>query len=834
MATPQTRVKTPGANKQSWFDGYITGLVGKLDGLTKSTRQWRYYQWSANELMSKGVHLFAYDSAGGTFREWDDEDQDLYTPFPYTEMVSGILQSEYSKSNPKIIPNIDSEDRKAQGVKGDLQKAADSIYERFWRQHPEERQREAALVVTRDLVWSFLERNQKGGRKIVVPNLQGQDQEQSGSSFCLECGSEGPEEMPECQKCGSTSVMGVPGSSMTSLANQGNESYQQGEWVRRIIDPFQVEVLHRVAQFKESPYLIFDDIEFKGRLAGEYDHVKIDNFNFNLMSGNVTGLHYKIGLENVIGNTGQFNQNRGRAMHWGGLADMSDLMAYRRRVWLDPCLYEAQRCEQESELPGMDKAIPKGARLGDVLGDGMLTHFLNATPVKYEDQHKGDYWDCYRYSTPASGFYGTGISSVTSLNKGLDEVMSYRLQHLLAAALGIFITDPRLKGITAQPGRVYSPQDMLVPGEDIRKLAAHIAPAAVGSEPANLAQTLTEGIIQISGARNVSASGVDPGSMNTATAQRRAEGTQNAIIAPKTEQFAAHVARVTGQVIALEKKLGTLPRYYSKFGETHGIWLDPLDIPDDVSFSVDPDSHQPKTLADRRDDTGSAINLGWGTQNISPEAQEQIASVFQMPKGEDDYENWSTKGEKRLDAMKMLAPQIMAMPVPPQEPQVDPETGEAVPPPDPEAQQTLALIQAAKAMPDVMDSHPMMIRYWLSIYVTDEYDELPPVVQKAIGSLFELHQNAILVQQSQAQQKKMVSEAPMREQIAGEQEQNAGAQRSADAQNAVTQHGMHEEAAQAQHGRQMEAAGVQHQHAVEIEKLKGRQQKELANSKPKK
>ena len=100
MSTPKPKITTSDSGKESWLGTFVTGLVSKLDGLTKASRQWRYDRWASDELMSKGVHLFAYDSATGNYREWDDEDQDLYSPFPYTEMVSQILQSEYSKSNP--------------------------------------------------------------------------------------------------------------------------------------------------------------------------------------------------------------------------------------------------------------------------------------------------------------------------------------------------------------------------------------------------------------------------------------------------------------------------------------------------------------------------------------------------------------------------------------------------------------------------------------------------------------------------------------------------------------------------------------------------------------
>jgi hypothetical protein len=176
------------------------------------------------------------------------------------------------------------------------------------------------------------------------------------------------------------------------------------------------------------------------------------------------------------------------------------------------------------------------------------------------------------------------------------------------------------------------------------------------------------------------------------------------------------------------KKNGVEADYYSKFGDTYGKWIDPLEIPEDVSFRVEEDSHQPRTGEDVKNDSVAAINLGWGSGRLSPQADEQLGKVFRMPPGAEGYKDWATKAEFRLDAIKEIIGQVeQAM-----------QAGAPV-----STNPVLMVIQMAKAMPQPVDHNPMMQRFYLEeVYLSDEFDKGSQLFQAVIIQLIQLHQAA--------------------------------------------------------------------------------------------
>lgn len=180
------------------------------------------------------------------------------------------------------------------------------------------------------------------------------------------------------------------------------------------------------------------------------------------------------------------------------------------------------------------------------------------------------------------------------------------------------------------------------------------------------------------------------------------------------------------------------PRWFSKFGQTRGKWLDPLNIPGDLRCRVEPDSAYPRTNEDVRRDTANAMGLGWGTGQNQPHVDEHISTVFNLPKGPNDYDDWKVKAEKRLDALKFGYEALTEFGI----------AGET-------AVQFMIeqMTQICRPNPK-LDSHQAFIRFWTEYYLSDEYDELPQEVQTAIDLLVTEHEFAMY----EEMQEKMLAE----------------------------------------------------------------------------
>lgn len=835
-------------------------LIDRYWALGRFSRQRRHYIWSQVELFSKGIHFFSYNHQKGSYQEWDQKDQDIYTPVPLVQYAVENIAAEFSKSKPKIMPHADSDDRKIKAALSELEHVADSLFSRFYLENPEERQREAKLAPLRDSVFIFLDYDHTAGADIETPIYEPKE-----SSVCVDCGTEVPDNgqgsIPQvsmglsdnanmqvagnlegvqpqldgllaCPQCGSSNIHTV-----TGIAQTGTQKGKQGEVKRYVVDGFQIDTVDRRFSVRETNYLRYDDILFVDEAKQSYPHVEIKGKAYLGRSDvGFSGLHTLRQLEILISNTGNLDQSKPDNVASFSGAYLEDSKCVRSRIWFLPSAYRSIAAPANTQLPGTDDVLPSGARMAELYPDGAMITLINDKIVKIDRQVLTDRWVAYKYSIPTSGMFGCGMAPIVSLNKAYDELTSIETQGALSSSLGITLIDERVKGYVNKPGTYTYVSDRL-PDEKLTDMVAHMTTGNPGPQVGMLRQSYKENIADLSLARNPNTQGMTAQGMKTATGVRYQDETANALSSPKLELFAAACAEVIEKTVKLEKTYNVRPRYYSKFGDTVGKWIDPLDIPEEIRFIPEEDSHQPRTQENRKSDTGNAISLGWGTPNLLPIAQEQIAKEFRMPKGEDDYDAWSIKAEKRLDAMREVArvmgQQEEAMAQSGMQQPPDSEGSEIVPD-DEMAQPAMSLIQFAKAAPQPLDNHILFQRFWTEVYLSDDFDEMPPVLQDAIVQLHGLHEVAMAQKQGQQAMLQQSALAPVMEQEQAMQQGQQESQNVADAESQDRQQVAQQESDEAARQHEREMTQEKFKHEDKQTKMKTDAQKAVASKRQKK
>lgn len=801
----------------------LTKLIKKYDELTKSSRQRRHYIQAQVDLFAKGIHFTSYDPRKATFTEWNQEDVDacMYTPVPLVEYAVESIAAQYTTSKPNIVPHCPTDDRKMKAVVRELKVVADDLFNRFYLSNPEDRQREAKLCPLRGGNYIFLEYDYDKGPEYEMPQYQGQEQ-----MACLECGAEVPAEMgqmdqtammnlmqpgmeqpqpgmegmqqgPMCPECGSTELQAVMG-----LQNQGNQTKKQGEVCRYVVDGLQVEVFDRRFDVDKSPYLFYDEILFTAEAKKLYPWVKIDGKAcLGRWDTGYSGLHYLYQLETMIANTGRLDQSKPDYTTGYGGAYLNELQCWRRRAWFDHCVYADIVLPNATQLPGTQYLLPQGTRLGDVYPDGLCIHLINDTIAKLDNQNKNDVWSHYKYSVASTGQHGTGVASIVSMNRGYDELTSIQTQAALMSALGITMVDERVKSFKNIPGQYCTvPTDARMPGESLENLVAHKDTKGPSADVEMVRQSYRELMADLSRTSNPNSSGLDREGMGTATGVKYQASAVNTLTAPPLELFAANCAKVIEQAVKLEKKFNLRPRLYSAQGSTTKRWFDPIDIPDDVRFYAEEDSYQPRTMQTQRDDLAAGISLGVGTGTLEPALDERARQLFGLDKGANTYEDWAIKAESRLDAMKLVAEQVeMAIPD-------DPETA------------GLMIIMGADAAPRPMDSPEAFTRFWQELYLTDEFEEFTPGLQKAVEMLWTAHQDAGAALMALQVQRGLVAQGPAMQLQQSQMEEQEGKQKQAEAEGRMAE----EESAERAHGREMEKQASQQKHEQKMAQTKAK------------
>lgn len=867
--------------REQVFEARLLREVQTRWDLTKTSRPRRYYLHLVAALFAKAIHYVSWNHRTGMVEEWSQEKiaKCMYTPVPLLEYAVETIAAQYTNSNPRIVPMpADKNDPKTKAVVRVLTDFADYLDFEFYRADPYQRQTEAKMIPLRG-AYNFLEWDKKGGAKLQLPQYEGEQ-----GLLCTDCGYEVPQGEQACPHCGSTNIQPA----MTGMTNAGPADTYAGCVRRHLVDPFQVEIYDRNRGIEESPYLIYDDIEFKTRILRRYPWLKAITGNAPLGNSNegFLGIHYLLQLQTAVSNTGRLDQSQPDYLGMGAFTSsyagsfLNESLCWRRRAWLDPEEYaDWTTGDRPTQFPGDNRVIPPNTPVAPMFPDGLLLHIINGNQVvKLENQSKNAVWVYIAYRPSAEGLVGAGVNPLVSLNRGYDEANSFEMQALLMAALGIVIADERVKNIRNIPGSVATiPISARLPNESIMSLVGRLdmggAQAISAAEP--LKQGYRANFADLSMTASPNASNLDREGMGTATGVRYQSGAVNTLTGPPMELYSGAKAQVIEKAIALTRVHGIRPFMFGKYGETATRWLDPIVIPEKLRFGAAEDSWRPRTIETEREEVGAAIQLGIGLAEFTnPAVEDKAMRVFGLDSDTDDYEDWVVRGEKRLDALKAALPLAMQeaqqmaaqlASLPPEEQAQWQEAQEQGLIPTPEQAVAKRLIELAGVTPRPldMDGHIHYVRFWKEIYNTDEFDSFPPPLQDAIEELYIMSQDGIgqamavaTDQATTAQGPAMEAQAKMAAQQA-QVEAQAGGQADAakiEGEMALQQGEMalkakemegkekeikaktaesarDEKAAKGEHERTEKEEKLTHSNTLEIEKLKHKNAMELETKK---
>jgi hypothetical protein len=802
------------------LESQLTKIVEKLWARGKESRARRHNIWAQAELFSKGVHFFTYSDKDCSYEQIPRSKVSMYTPIPLLQQQVEMIAAEYSKSKPRIIPHVESDNRKKQLVARELQPVADSLFQSFYLADPDRRQREAKLAPLRDMVYILIEYDKGAGEEIELPQYE-QSQGQTGNATCADCGYEVEGQKPICPHCGSENI--EQPEPLMGIANKGATKVKQGKPKKTVVDAFCVDTNDRRFDLEDVTYLRYDEILYKSEAEELYPHIGEIKGKASLGNSEkgYNGLHTLEQLETIIANSGALDQSKThKSKDYFGGNFLDEDRCIRSRVWLRPVEYRKVVAPVPTQIPGTAYLVPGGTKYAPMYPDGCILHLINDEIVLVERGVLDSNWVAYRYSVATTGMYGSGVSNLVSLNRGYDELTSFTTQYALMASLGILVVDDRMQDFQNIPGRINRYKDRRR-DEKIGDSFAQISPSPMSPVVEGLRQSFKADLADASMARNPNNSSLTEDGMQTATGVRYQNATANAITAPKLELFAAAAAQVVGKAIKLDKENNVHPRYYGKFGETVGAWFDPGDIPDEITFIPEEDSHQPRTMEDRRADVMGYVGAGGGSGKLAPHIEESLAKEFRQPTGQDDYDSWSVKAETRFDRIKESEGELSSLPAEMTEAAMM-ELAMTNMPPTPE----VLLLKAANALPQPLDAHEMFIRYYKTeVYLSEQWDKLSEMVQGAIVQLVSLHETGTALEMQKKVEQEQVAMEPVRAQ---QMEDEARGQEQAAMQ--AEQEGMQGEAERAATSEESER-NRQHQLQMQREKQTGAET--LAKMKPK-
>lgn len=919
MASPQSQVEQfkiadlqPETEKQAdlTFEARLLKAAREYYALTKASREHRYPLWLLVANFAKGREFFLFHKWFHTTVDIDPKlaEQCMYTPSGLLQQAVEIIAAQYGASNGQVVPMPpDAGDPKMKAVMRGLRDYADFLVWEFYQRDPAERQVEQKLIPQRgvynEIVW-----DQEHGQRVTLPQYEpvekkvcgdcgeeiggqdghqrkmasdmswtGNDSEHSANGSLVQIGrtvdqpevpSQNMEEVVECPQCASPNLRTVT----TGVTNKGNVSRKTGAPVKRVHDPYQVEIYDRNRGIESSPYLFCDDVLFKTELKKLCPHLKGDikglaSFG-NYVDGYI-GLHYLRQIQCLIGNSGNLNQvgeehydaSRGGtwSVGWEG-SYLNPLLCWRRRVWLDPEVYAdwPMGSDKPVQLPGRNEWIDPKTKARDVYPAGLCYWIVNGDTVIWtENQDKNSIWSFVGYRMSSEGLHGNGVTSLVSLVRGWNAANSYALQALLMAALGILVVDERIPNPRNVPGAVLRiPQSARLMGETIPSLAARLEMG--GGAVIAAAQPVKDGFMGRINAMTMAANqsgdaqtrpqGVGAG---TATAVRYEAGTVSVLTNPPLELYGAHKAKTIEQAVKLTKQRSIRPPQYGKFGDTVKKSFDLMDVPDDVAFGQAEGSFKMKTPETERDDLFGLVNVlpaVAGNEQLTAKALQ----VFGLADEVGDETDWEIIADKRLDAMKQLAPQFQAQAeeVAAQAEQLMQQAQLVADSPEgatvaqavqaqieqAQAQLPLQLIQAANAAPLPMEAsgHTAFIHFWEERRKSDEWEEYPPILREAIQRLWAMSQQGVGQAGAIQTEQKVMAMKPATDAQKQDASEQAQQQAALDSQNSQQDNGEQgEESADNAHVRQLQAGNIQHAQTMDAEGMKQSHAKEMENLKHK-
>lgn len=781
MTSMQGAMVQPKSRQQDLPDtvaGYFDLLLKNFEKAQHPGRVARYYTWAKAEFYFRGQQLIYWNPETRRIEELDEEEADDELYFINNIMLPFIenIAAEYGKSRPRFAAYCETGDNaKIRAAIDAAQYLMSHWSDTLWS--PEDLQRESKMVQLRSRVYTLTEWDQFAGPLIDVPKF-----EQTMAQLPFDI---------QNQYMAAVSMM----------------KQRAGAIRSRAIDPLKVSTYDRYYNPETTPWLKYEDWELDARLLKTYQH--LDRLPAKKALDMMSGLYFLRQLETAIGNTGEGNAFAGLygcSGFTGDLAGATDeISSVHTQEWLESYMYDEYVTTKEENLYGSGFIIPAGVKLGEVFPDDARICKVNGQPVMAYNDAKNDAWGGYLFTVSAAGHNGVGSENLMSQQDWFCETGSLIMTSGMFSSNGITVADAnrvRDGQVINKPGTVVGIEDMM-PGDRLEDVIKHITTSGLDPALMSLPEFLKESMQLTSGARSSQVSGLPGQGINTATGVQNMAATADSAAAMKLELRAHNQARRMEQGLKKWQRHQTYPRYFGRFSETGGRYLRGLDIPYELGVRYEPDSHEPRTNFDRRQDFGALVGLGIGQGKLPPAMERQGVRLFGSDLNLNEMDKWEVIGQLRLDKMEEalgLAGQMMRARG------VDEVKG---------APYVLRELLIAAA-PDPLDNHAALAEFYRDFYASDAYRNSSPVMQAAIHQLVALHEAGGVIKAREEVAKQVAATAPARDadeqaNAAQGEREDAAQQNAAEQQSADRDHQAGEADRQRAHDREMQESKQRHE-----------------------
>lgn len=563
------------------------------------------------------------------------------------------------------------------------------------------------------------------------------------------------------------------------------------------VDPYEVDMSDRATCVGGTPWLRWDVAEDKYKLKEAYPQWTWDPETGSAVGGGddtngmhpnkAVGLLYARQIEtstNSLGVPDDWQQSWASAYGSGsaGTASVTDTMtALKSVIYFRPYTYSYKTFPMPQNIPGDPRglAVPADTPIGQVYPNGAKITFLAGECVKIEDFNIDWEWDFYSTTVPTRGAYGTAAEQGVANQDWINESVSVSYQASMMAAWGLLIANlDRFEKLTTKPGEVSTVKD-LEPNEKVGDLIAHIGLNVNTQAITGMIDMAKKDLVGTLGGRDAANAQIPGGpESELATGINYQNSLASSQAGVKLELKAGNAAKQLEQAVRWFKVSQVWPRYLRTMDNQKGRYLKGMDIGHDVTIAVEEDSHQPVTAIERRLNLFNArTKMGYGVMQPDgqggmkptnpPWFEDAIANLFQVPRDPSSSDKWNTIAYGRIDAMSQMAEmgkRIAGQGLPPGQAQafsllkilqaglgnedlplmLDPQPGQAGPPgPDGQPGQPQGPQPNPDALqPSIADNDDALTQAYLDFYGTDPWNQLDPLVKKAILMLPALHYKA--------------------------------------------------------------------------------------------
>jgi hypothetical protein len=436
--------------------------------------------------------------------------------------------------------------------------------------------------------------------------------------------------------------------------------------------------------------------------------------------------------------------------------------------------------------------IPMGAKAKDLFPDGMYIAMVEGVdaPVQIRNESHKWHWVTAPYRLQMFSGLGIGINDAMEMQRQWNVTLSLVFEQIRSSSLpgwlydkdAISPDDVRLLGqpqnsvpVSTRNREGITRLEQLVHQMAPGTLPQHI-PWYIGQLDANM-QTATGGLV------NEGVPGMDSKTLGGAELMNQAANQHNA---PEFALKGDADLRSMKLLFDLAQRHYVEPRYLplnGKHGKQDGIWLSAADFGNgQIRWEVVGETYMPSTRGDKEERYTKLLAAFGGPQGLMMAKQMMPTLVYEMCDVlgiydlDDQYAATTVLCRQRLDQVKELAQQAQPLLMAAQQmqqqmqqqmtaidpmagAQVDPETGQVMPPPDPVDQLAQMIIQNLQPPPCLEEpGHKIAMDWYREVLIDDEIKDADPLTRACVVALvraeaqFMMEEGAIMGQMQQMAQ----------------------------------------------------------------------------------